>query len=216
MILRSPARKAAVKNVSQTDQGKEPIRDGDLLERHRRGDPRAFETLVERYRRELFNFLFHLTRDATLAEDAFQETFLQVHRSAAAFDRSRPFKPWLFTIAANKARDTLRQRGRHQAAPLDAALAGNDQGATYSELMPSDVPPPEAALANFQTRQAVDNIVAGMPDHLRTVLLLCYFQEMPYQDIADALDVPLGTVKSRLHAAMHKLTESLSHVNLPK
>ena len=188
--------------MNRPNQAEEAIRDGDLLDRHRRGDRRAFEALVERYRRELFNFLFHLTRDATLAEDAFQETFLQVHRSAAAFDLARPFKPWLFTIAANKARDALRQRLRHQTAPLDAALSGSDQGATYAELMPSDVPPPEANLMNLQSRQAVDNIVAGMPDHLRTVLLLCYFQEMPYQDIADALNVPLGTVKSRLHAAV--------------
>ena len=188
--------------MSRPDSEQEAVRDGDLLELHRRGDARAFETLVERYRRELYNFLFHLTRDATIAEDAFQETFLQVHRSAAAFDIERPFKPWLFTIAANKARDALRQRLRHQAAPLDANVAGSDQGATYAELMPADVPAPDSAMANLQTRQAVDTIVAAMPDHLRIVLLLCYFQEMPYQDVADALEVPLGTVKSRLHAAV--------------
>ncbi len=187
-----------------TRQANEPetISDGELLARYRRGERLAFDTLVERYHRELFNFLFHLTHDAAVAEDAFQETFLQVHRSAAAFDTSRPFKPWLFTIAANKARDSLRQRMRHQAAPLDAAVAGSDQGSTYVELMPSDVPAPDAALANFQTRQAVDKIIAGMPESLRVVLLLCYFQEMPYQEIADSLDIPLGTVKSRLHAAV--------------
>jgi len=188
--------------VTRQDKEPQPVRDGELLDRYRRGERRAFDTLVERYQRELFNFLFHLTHDAAIAEDAFQETFLQVHRSAAAFDASRPFKPWLFTIAANKARDSLRQRMRQQAAPLDAAVAGNDQGSTYADLMPADVPAPDAALANFQTRQAVDKIVAGMPEGLRVVLLLCYFQEMPYQDIADALEIPLGTVKSRLHAAV--------------
>jgi RNA polymerase sigma-70 factor (ECF subfamily) len=188
--------------VKQQAQGNDQVSDGELLDRYRRGERRAFDTLVERYHRELFNFLFHLTRDATIAEDAFQETFLQVHRSAAAFDATRPFKPWLFTIAANKARDSLRQRIRQQAAPLDASVAGNDQGSTYAELMPSDIPPPDTALTNFQTRQAVDSIVAGMPEPLRVVLLLCYFEEMPYQEVADALDIPLGTVKSRLHAAV--------------
>jgi RNA polymerase sigma-70 factor, ECF subfamily len=188
--------------VKQQDKGPDSISDGELLDRYRRGELHAFETLVERYRRELFNFLFHLTHDANVAEDAFQETFLQIHRSAASFDLQRPFKPWLFTIAANKARDTLRQRQRQQAAPLDARLAGNDQGATYADLMPADIPPPDAGLANLQTRQAVDKIIAGMPENLRVVLLLCYFQEMPYQAIAEALDVPLGTVKSRLHAAV--------------
>jgi RNA polymerase sigma-70 factor (ECF subfamily) len=183
-------------------QPREPISDGELLQRYRRGERRAFDTLVERYTRELYNFLFHLTRDGSLAEDAFQETFLQIHRSAAAFDAARPFKPWLFTIAANKARDALRQRQRQQAAPLDASIAGSDQGATYADLMPADVPSPESVLSNLQTRQAVDKIIAGMSENLRTVLLLCYFHEMPYQEIADALGVPLGTVKSRLHAAV--------------
>ena len=185
-----------------TRQVNEPPSDGELLDRYRQGDRRAFQTLVERYTRELYNFLFHMTRDGTLAEDAFQETFLQIHRSAGAFDLQRPFKPWLFTIAANKARDALRQRMRQQAAPLDAAVAGSDQGATYAELMPADIPSPEAGLTNLQTQQAVDRIVAGMPENLRVVLVLCYFNEMPYQEIADLLGVPLGTVKSRLHAAV--------------
>ena len=183
-------------------QPKEPISDGELLQRYRQGERRAFDTLVERYSRNLYTFLFHLTRDGALAEDAFQETFLQVHRSAADFDATRPFKPWLFTIAANKARDVLRQRQRQQTAPLDAAIAGSDQGATYADLMPADVPAPDALLSNLQTLQAVDNIVAAMPENLRVTLLLCYFEDMPYQQIADALGVPLGTVKSRLHAAV--------------
>ena len=185
-----------------TRQANEPPSDGELLDRYRQGDRRAFGTLVERYTRELYNFIFHMTRDGALAEDAFQETFLQIHRSAGAFDAQRPFKPWLFTIAANKARDALRQRMRQQAAPLDAAVAGSDQGATYAELMPADIPSPDAALSNLQTQQAVDRIVAGMPENLRIVLVLCYFNEMPYQEIADSLEVPLGTVKSRLHAAV--------------
>jgi RNA polymerase sigma-70 factor (ECF subfamily) len=180
----------------------EPLTDEQLLQRYTQGDTDAFEHIVERYRRELFHFLVRFIGDPALAEDVFQETFLQVHLSAEGFDVSRRLKPWLFTIAANKARDALRQRLRHQTAPLDAALAGSDQGTTYADLMPSDIPPPDANLTNQQARQAVDTIVAAMPDHLRTVLLLCYFQEMPYQDIADALDVPLGTVKSRLHAAV--------------
>jgi RNA polymerase sigma-70 factor (ECF subfamily) len=188
--------------VTREIQGHDQVSDGELLERYRQGERRAFDVLVERYHRDLFNFLFHLTHDANIAEDAFQETFLQVHRSAAAFDTSRPFKPWLFTIAANKARDTLRQRMRQQAAPLDAVVAGNEQGSTYAELMPADIPPPDASLTNFQTRQAVDKIITSMPESLRVVLLLCYFEEMPYQEVADSLEIPLGTVKSRLHAAV--------------
>ncbi|MFA6135379.1 MAG: sigma-70 family RNA polymerase sigma factor [Phycisphaerae bacterium] len=177
--------------------------DTDLLQRHLDGDAQAFTALVGRYQRELFNFLFRFTGDAALAEDIFQETFLQLHISAGTFDMTRRLKPWLFTIAANKARDAMRSRTRRQAAPLDAAVAGSqDERTSYADLMPSGIPAPEESLMNLEDRQAVESIVKEMPENLRTVLLLSYFSEMPYQEIAEVLGVPLGTVKSRLHAAI--------------
>jgi RNA polymerase sigma-70 factor (ECF subfamily) len=173
-----------------------------LLQHYLDGDQGAFEALVHRYQRELFNFLARFTGDASLAEDIFQETFLQLHLSAATFDLSRRLKPWLFTIAANKARDAMRSRMRRQAAPLDASVAGSaDDRTSYGDLMPSGIPAPEESLMNLEDRLAVETIVNEMPENLRTVLLLSYFSEMPYQEIADVLNVPLGTVKSRLHAA---------------
>lgn len=181
----------------------EPISDTELLRRHLQGDSVAFSTLVTRYQSELYNFLFHLTGDAALAEDVFQEAFLQVHMSAAAFDQSRPLKPWLFTIAANKGRDAMRSRARRQAAPLDATVGGEREGRTsYADIMPADIPAPDEAALNLETRQAVERIVKEMPESLRVVLLLSYFNELPYKEIAEMLNVPLGTVKSRLHAAV--------------
>ena len=179
------------------------ISDTELLQRHLAGDQAAFDALVSRYRRELYNFLVRFTGDMNLAEDVFQETFLQLHLSAAAFDPSKRLKPWLFTIAANKARDAMRSRWRRSAAPLDATMGGeNAEGISFSDLMPSDIPPPDAASLNLETRQAVQDVVNSMPENLRVVLLLSYFNEFPYKEIADMLDVPLGTVKSRLHAAV--------------
>ncbi len=180
------------------------VSDTELLQRHLDGDEEAFATLVNRYRRELYNFLARFTGDAALAEDVFQEAFLQLHISAATFDPSRRLKPWLFTIAANKARDAMRKAYRRQAAPLDATIggAGSEQTATYADLMPADVPAPDEAILNLETREAVQKIISGMPENLRTVLLLSYFNEFAYKEIAEILDVPLGTVKSRLHAAV--------------
>ncbi|HUT58961.1 MAG TPA: sigma-70 family RNA polymerase sigma factor [Phycisphaerae bacterium] len=178
------------------------LSDGELLGLHLGGDHQAFAALMERYRRELYAFLYHLTGDSTVAEDAFQEAFLQVHLSAAAFDQTRPFKPWLFTIAANKGRDAMRRRLRRSAAPLDATVAGQDQRTTYADLMPAEIPAPDESLMNLETRRAVETIIARMPENLRAVLLLCYFNELPYKDVADILNVPLGTVKSRLHGAV--------------
>ena len=188
-------------NDSPTDG--RTISDQELLQRHLDGDAGGFPALVKRYERELFNFLVHFTGDRTLAEDIFQEAFFQLHVSAAGFDMSRRLKPWLFTIAANKARDALRSRSRRQAAPLDATIGGgDDESGSYAELIPANIPGPDESSMNLETRQAVQKIVEEMPDTLRTVLLLCYFQEFAYKEIAEILAVPLGTVKSRLHAAL--------------
>lgn len=179
------------------------LEDNELLRLYIAGDGQAFAALMGRYRRELFNFLARFTGDHALAEDVFQETFLQLHLSAATFDTSRRLKPWLFTIAANKARDAMRKSYRRQAAPLDATVGGGgDQETTYVELMPSNIPRPEESLLNLETRQIVQSIIQQMPENLRTVLMLSYFNEFPYKEIADILEVPLGTVKSRLHAAV--------------
>jgi RNA polymerase sigma-70 factor (ECF subfamily) len=140
--------------------------------------------------------------NAALAEDVFQETFLQVHLSSGGFDFARRLRPWLFTIAANKARDALRSRFRRPAAELDAEVAGGEDGTRYVNLMPADIPPPGETIENQETSQAVKSIVGQMPESLRTVLLLSYFHQFPYKDIAEILDVPLGTVKSRLHVAV--------------
>lgn len=187
------------------DQPEQPMQvpDVELLRRHLEGDASAFGALINRYRKELFSFLIRFTGDVDLAEDVFQEAFLQLHISAATFDPERRLKPWLFTIAANKARDAMRSRWRKQAAPLDATVVGaDDEQTSYASLMPSSIPAPDESLTNFETRQAVQNIVNRMPDSLRVVLLLSYFHEFPYKEIAEMLNVPLGTVKSRLHAAL--------------
>ena len=189
--------------VPDPPEDERAVSDTELLQRHLDGDPEAFAALVARYRRELFNFLARFTGDPALAEDIFQEAFLQLHVSAAAFDMSRRLKPWLFTIAANKARDAMRKNFRRQAAPLDATVPGRDGSeTTYAELMPSNIPPPDESLMNLEARRAVQSIIRDMPENLRAVLLLSYFNEVPYKEIAEILNVPLGTVKSRLHAAV--------------
>jgi RNA polymerase sigma-70 factor (ECF subfamily) len=186
------------------DQDK-PISDTELLRRHLAGEEEAFAALVRRYEKEVYNFLARFTGDRALADDLFQETFLQLHVSAGAFDQTRRLKPWLFTIAANKARDALRRRARHQAAPLDATVPGTaDDRTSYADLMPSDIPASDESVLNLENRRAVESIVNEMPEHLRTVLVLSYFSDLPYKEIAEVLDVPLGTVKSRLHAAVRQ------------
>ncbi len=183
--------------------------DEELLRRYRQGEPACFEHLVRRHHDDLVRFLFRLTGNRALAEDAFQDTFLQVHLSADSFDVSRRFKPWLFTIAANKARDALRRSARRKALDLSAPIAGGggsgagDSGErTYVDLMEIDVEPPDAGLDKEERGRLVQQAIDQLPWTLREILLLAYFQRLSYSQIADALDIPLGTVKSRLHSAV--------------
>src|SRR5436305_9634113 len=94
---------------------------------YREGDKSSFPKLMQRYQRELYHFLVRFLGDRTQAEDVFQETFLQVHQSAGQFDTSRRFRPWLFTIAANKARDLIRSQARRPTNPLSASINASDE-----------------------------------------------------------------------------------------
>ncbi len=186
----------------------EELTDEQLLGRHRGGDEQAFEVLIERYRLELFHFLARFVGNRTAADDIFQDAFLQVHISAGTFDISRRFKPWLFTIAANKARDYLRKNKRQKAASLSAMVdQSQDGGRAFIDLLEADLPLPQEKAQEHETRQIVRQVVAGLPDHLREVLLMAYFNRMAYREIAESLSIPLGTVKSRLHAAVGTFAE---------
>ncbi len=136
------------------------------------------------------------------AEDIFQEAFLQVHQSIESFDITRRFKPWLFTIAANKARDYLRRSSQRHTAALSARVGDSEDGVEFLDLMQADLPMPQDQLEQKELRERVRACAAAMPDHLREILLMAYFHRFPYKEISDMLAIPLGTVKSRLHAAV--------------
>ena len=182
------------------DRSTEPT-DEQLAGAVRDGDERALETLIERYQDDLLRFLYRLIGDRQGAEDVLQETFLQVHISADSFDTSRRFRPWLFTIAANKGRDLLRKRSRRRTLDLSAPV-GDADGTTFVDLMEIDVPSPDAAMGEADRDRKVQRAIDRMSPVLREILLLAYFQRLSYAQIAEDLGVPLGTVKSRLHAAV--------------
>jgi RNA polymerase sigma-70 factor (ECF subfamily) len=177
--------------------------DEDLLIAYRRGDRASFAKLLQRYQRELFHFLVRFIGDRAAAEDIFQETFLQVHQSADHFDAQRRFRPWLFTIAANKARDLHRAQVRRQTNPLQASIIpGNEDSGIFIDLMKSAQAAPSATMEKEEFKQLVQKTVMEMPVNLREILLLSYFHQFPYKQISEILEIPLGTVKSRLHAAV--------------
>lgn len=182
--------------------------DEAVFERFLDGDTAAYRTLIERYHDDLLRFLTRLVGDRTAAEDIFQETFLQVHQSAHTFDTSRRFRPWLFTIAANKGRDHLRKRIRQRTVELSAPIGGRDGSSSFVDLLEVDVPSPDAAMDAFERDRMVQGALSKLQPALREVLLLAYFQRLSYQQIADDLGIPLGTVKSRMHAAVAAFARS--------
>jgi len=177
--------------------------DEKLLREYLRGKPGSFELLVRRHSQELFQFVLRFTGDSVAAEDVVQETLLQVHTSAASFDPARRFKPWLFTIAANKARDYLRRRSRRHEVPFDANVGDeSESGRRFVQLFADDSAAPDEELMADEKRRIVKAVLEHMPEKLREMLILAYYHRFPYKDIGEIVDIPLGTVKSRLHAAV--------------
>jgi RNA polymerase sigma-70 factor (ECF subfamily) len=191
--------------------------DEQLMADYRQGDRAKFTELVGRYQRELYHFLVRFLGDRAAAEDVFQETFLQIHQSADQFDPQRRFRPWLFTIAANKARDLMRSQARRPTSPLQANInANDDDSGEFIDLMHSIENLPDQPMERRELQEAVQKTVMGMPDHLREILLLSYFHQFPYKQISDILDIPLGTVKSRLHAAVAHFADRWKSMNQNK
>ncbi|MBN2578959.1 MAG: sigma-70 family RNA polymerase sigma factor [Pirellulales bacterium] len=192
--------------------------DEDLLLAYRSGgDRQAFGELVRRFEKELFGYLRHYLGDAEMAEDVFQQTFLQVHLKCDQFEEGRKVRPWLYTVATNQAIDYQRRNRRHRAASLDRRSARDvkgESGALIEMLGDSEDGPgaeAEAAEQVEQLRRAVDEL----PEMTRQVVTLVYFQGLKYREAADILGIPVGTVKSRLHTAIQKLSELLAHLQLP-
>jgi RNA polymerase sigma-70 factor (ECF subfamily) len=188
------------------------LSDEDLLTRFRDGQTEAFGVLVRRYERELYGYLRRYLGDASLADDVFQNTFLQLYTKAGQYEPGRPVRPWLYTIATHQAIDALRRQGRHQAVSLDQSREELPNGEVRSlvELLESRGPGPTDQLEEEERRQHVRASVERLPDFLKQVVVMAYYQGMKYREIAEALDIPVGTVKSRLHAALVKLHEAWS------
>jgi RNA polymerase sigma-70 factor (ECF subfamily) len=183
--------------------------DEELLTRFCKGQTEAFGALVRRYERELYGYLRRYLGDACLAEDVFQNTFLQVYVKSGQYEAGRPVRPWLYTIATNQAIDALRRNGRHQALSLDQQreeLADGEMGSLV-ETLESAGPGPLDMAQGQERNEKIRASVDRLPDFLRQVLLLAYYQGLKYREIADILGIPVGTVKSRLHAALVKLQE---------
>ncbi len=184
------------------------LSDAELLTRYTAGDEAAFHEVVTRYKNSLYAFLRQFLNRRDLIEDVFQETFLQLFTSRDSFDANRPLRPWLFTIAANKAKDALRKWQRTPAIPI-GTLADSEE-LSFGDVLnaiTSDSRIPSDNLERTETALRVEQVIANMPENLREILILGYFNKFSYKQMADILSIPIGTVKSRLHTAVGRFAK---------
>jgi len=188
--------------------------DEELLASFQKGQREAFGVLVRRYEGELYGYLRRYLGDGSLAEDVFQNTFLQVFTKIGQYEPGRPVKPWLYTIATNQAIDAMRRQGRHAARSLDQEMNDNssDDLPQLLQILESRDHGPVDQIQGEERRQLVRSSVDRLPEFLKQVILLAYYQGLKYQDIAEILKIPVGTVKSRMHTALKKLHESWSEI----
>jgi RNA polymerase sigma-70 factor, ECF subfamily len=185
--------------------------DEELLQRLQAGEHDLFGTLVRRYERELYGYLHRYLGDAELAADVFQNTWVQVFVKIGQYQKERAARPWIYAIATNQSIDAMRRRARRPDMRAESYLNLQEGGevatkSLFEVFQVREAGPPEQAEAG-EMRELVRQAVEQLPELLRQVVLLAYFQGLRYQEIADVLDIPLGTVKSRLHAALARLTE---------
>jgi RNA polymerase sigma-70 factor (ECF subfamily) len=160
--------------------------DESLLAAHLRGDPGAFGVLVGRHERRIYGLCLRILGNREDAEDATQEAFLAALRKAATFRRAAAFSTWLYRIAVNAANDQARRRGRTRLPSLDPDDAGvvAEPGSDLGEAVTAAV--------------AVQTALAQVPEEFRVAVILCDLYRVPYADAAQILEVPVGTVKSRV------------------
>jgi RNA polymerase sigma-70 factor, ECF subfamily len=191
------------------------VSDEWLFQGYLEGHETCLAMLVRRYERELYSYLRRVTGDTGLAEDVFQNTFLTVHTKRRLYETGRPFRPWLYAIATNQAIDAMRRNKRHLRPSLDAEHdGGGEHASALRDLVADDLPDPLAHAEAAERRDLIRAVVDGLSEHLRVVVALSYYQGLKYKEIADILDIPVGTVKSRLHTAVRRLAEEWERLGL--
>ena len=168
-----------------------------LIDRSAAGDHEAFRQLVIRHHRLVINVAFRALGELSLAEDVAQEVFLKVYKALPGYRHEKPFKHWLHRVAANAVTDALRRRR-----PV-VSLDGMEQPPASRESDPLDV------ATRHDLQRAVRQAIASLPSHYRDTIALQAFGELTYDEIAKTLDIPVGTVMSRLNGAKRLLRERL-------
>ncbi len=174
----------------------------------RKGDQRAFAEIVDLYKDKLYHLAYRMTSNRQEAEDVVQETFLRVYKNLDRYDENQKFSTWIYRIATNLCIDRLRKR--RAVYSLDAESTEHDGLDGYS-MMPSDERTPETELILTETQKLIRDAIQTLPVKYKSIMILRYLQDLSLQEISDVLDMPVTTVKTRVHRGREFLRKKLEH-----
>jgi len=174
------------------------LKDSRVILRARRGDEAAFAELLRRYRAPIFNLCLRMLKNAEDAEDVAQDVFIKVFSMLERYDERYAFRSWLFKIAANQCIDFIR-KNRVKLLRLDEPV--HYQGEEIERELPDDAPLPDEILHTGDLHRILKEITDDLPPHYRAMIVLRHQEQLSYEEIATMMDLPLGTVKARIHRA---------------
>jgi RNA polymerase sigma-70 factor (ECF subfamily) len=178
-----------------------------LVDRAQHGDKKAFELLVVKYQRKLMRLISRLIRDQAEAEDVVQEAFIKAYRALPQFRGDSAFYTWLYRIGINTAKNYLVTQGRRAPTSTEADVEEAETFDDGDQLR--DINTPESMLATKQIAETVNLAMEVMPEELRTAITLREIEGLSYEDIAEAMHCPIGTVRSRIFRAREAIAEKL-------
>jgi RNA polymerase sigma-70 factor, ECF subfamily len=189
------------------------LTDQQVVQRARDGSERAYRELIGRYQRPVFSLIYRLVRDRERAEDLAQDTFIKVLNAIDRYNPEFKFSSWIFKIAHNTALDQLRRKE-----PETLSLDGSPHARTAAEAEASTITPesgaetPEQYTLNRELGSEIEGAIGTLRSEYRTAILLCHVEGRAYDEIAEIMDVPLGTVKTYIHRGRKELMERLEHL----
>ncbi|MBM7716201.1 RNA polymerase sigma factor SigW [Siminovitchia sp. FSL H7-0308] len=174
-----------------------------------KGDQEAFGEIVEIYKDKIFSLCFRMLGNRHEAEDIAQEAFIRAYTNIESFQQNRKFSTWLYRIATNLCIDRIRKKKPDYF--LDAEIAGTEGLTLYSQL-PSSGKTPDAAVETLEIQEIVQREIMRLPDKYRSVIVLRYIDDLSLNEIAEVLELPLGTVKTRIHRGREALRKQLHNM----
>ncbi|MCP5229327.1 RNA polymerase sigma factor RpoE [Accumulibacter sp.] len=178
-----------------------------LVERAQAGDKHAFEVLVQKYQRKLVRLLSRFVRDQSEVEDVAQEAFIKAYRALPSFRGDSAFYTWLYRIGINTAKNYLVAQGRR--APTSTEFDAQDAESFEDASQLRDINTPESLLQSRQIGETINAAMEGLPDELRSAIVLREIDGLSYEEIAEAMSCPIGTVRSRIFRAREAVAEKL-------